>query len=387
MCELGIPSREADASMRVDIAIDGTDAYDANLNLIKGGGGALFREKLVELAAARFIIVADASKRAPGHLLEALRVPVEVVKFGSAATMRRVAERLAPSIRSWNERRNADGSLFETDNHNVIMDIEFAPTDLARLDAELLSAPSTPLPSAAYRSICRACATRSLRLGFCAGRRGSFVCAMEKPPQSGRGLPSFYGDWRVVDEHEFMSPTAAAVRTDSEYSQAVAAGDDSGVLRKELRELRSSLNSPQNDFAERLEEINRETSAQLDRARRKFQAIESTWKKHNFQRYLDAEQVAPGQLLSHVDQKLAQAVREVVEMKRDAETALMELTKSVESVDSLIGKTSRLKRSSSAFKQKAGVEKNSAPLTLKVQLLIAAMVSFAGYALVKYFGW
>ncbi|CDR96496.1 ribose 5-phosphate isomerase A family protein, putative [Babesia bigemina] len=139
MHEVGIPSRDLDADTHIDVAIDGADAFDGDFNLIKGGGGALFREKLVELAAEKLVIVVDASKRAMGHLLEAFRVPVEVVKFGHSATMQRVVKRLQPLIRSWSQRRNADGSLYETDNSNVIMDIEFSATDLGRLEAELRS--------------------------------------------------------------------------------------------------------------------------------------------------------------------------------------------------------------------------------------------------------
>ncbi|CDR96497.1 hypothetical protein BBBOND_0304010 [Babesia bigemina] len=221
---------------------------------------------------------------------------------------------------------------------------------------------------------------------------------MSRLPPRRPDAPSFYGEWRVVDEHEFMSPTVADVRTESEYSQAV---DEGGLLQKELHDLRSTLTSPQNDFTNRLEEINRETAGrskqfvygahvvleQLDRARQKFLAIETTWRKNNFQRYLDDELLNSGQHLSHVDRKLAQAVREVVEMKRDAETALIELTKSVASVDSLIGKTNRLNRSSRAFMQKANAEKNATSLSLKAQLFIAALLSFAGYTLMKYLGW
>ncbi|GFE52896.1 ribose 5-phosphate isomerase [Babesia ovis] len=139
MCELGIPSRDADDSVRIDVAIDGADAFDGDLNLIKGGGGALFREKLVEQGAQKLIIVVDSSKRASNHLLEAFHVPVEIVMFGHAATMRRVLERVGNHVRSWTKRVNTDGSVYVTDNSNVIMDIEFLPTDLARLDMELRS--------------------------------------------------------------------------------------------------------------------------------------------------------------------------------------------------------------------------------------------------------
>lgn len=81
----------------------------------------------------------DESKRAKGHLLEAFKLPVEIVKFGHAATVERIVSHLKESIKSWKIRENADGSLYETDNHNFIMDLECAPTDLKRLDEELKS--------------------------------------------------------------------------------------------------------------------------------------------------------------------------------------------------------------------------------------------------------
>ncbi|ORM41120.1 Ribose-5-phosphate isomerase A [Babesia sp. Xinjiang] len=371
--ELGIPFRDINESSRIDVALDGADAFDTDLNLIKGGGGALFREKLVELAADKLVIVVDSSKKAASHLLEAYRVPVEIVKFGHAATIRRILERVGHLVRNWSQRCNGDGSLYETDDLNVIIDVEFAPSDPARLDAELCSV---------HGVVCT---------GLFLGMASAVVIAHPEgnvePPQSDPVVPSFYGEWRIIDEHEFMSPTAAAMRTESEYSQAFVVTDDTGILHTELRDLRSSIASPNNDIAERLGEINRETSEQLDKARRKFLAIESTWQKNNFQRYLDADRETPGQHLSHVDRKLAQAVREVVEMKRDAETALMELTKSVASVDSLIGKTNRLKRSTCTFRQQAYAEKKYGTWSFKLQLFIAAIVSFAGYTLIRYFAW
>ncbi|KAK1444913.1 ribose-5-phosphate isomerase 3 [Babesia gibsoni] len=139
MKELGIPSREMDECVTLDVAIDGTDAFDDELNLIKGGGGALFREKLVELAAKQLVIVADESKRAKGHLLEAFKLPVEIVHFGLSSTIRRVYKQYEGVIKSWKLRENADGSVYKTDNNNVIMDICFAPTNLKQLDDGLKS--------------------------------------------------------------------------------------------------------------------------------------------------------------------------------------------------------------------------------------------------------
>ncbi|KAK1932615.1 hypothetical protein X943_000002 [Babesia divergens] len=210
---------------------------------------------------------------------------------------------------------------------------------------------------------------------------------MERLSHNTANKLSFFGEWRVIDESEFMSPTAAAMRAESDYSQVVTDGCDLRLIQKDLHDLQSTLTSPQGQLAGKLQEMNRETTEQLDRARQKFNAIETIWRENNFQRYLDAEQSEPAQQLSQVDRKLAQAVREVVGMKRDAETALMELTKSVASVDNLIGKSNQLKRSSCTFRQTATIEKNSAPMSLKMQLLVAAILSFLGYSLLKYLGW
>ncbi|KAG6440065.1 putative integral membrane protein [Babesia bovis T2Bo] len=210
---------------------------------------------------------------------------------------------------------------------------------------------------------------------------------MSRHLQSDPDAPSFFGDWRIVEEHEFMSPTSAVLRAESDYSQALAPSDESGTIQKELREISSTFTSPKDEITGRLAEINRETSEQLDKARQKFLAIESTWKKNNLQRYLDSDHSLGLKQLSHVDHKLAQAVREVVEMKRDAEIALMELTKSVASVDSLISKTNRLKRSTCTFRQQANYEKKNSSMSLKMQVFIAAIATFAVYALLKYVGW
>ena len=85
--ELGIPVEEFNRLERLDIAIDGTDEVTPDGWLIKGGGGAHLREKIVAAAAARFIVIADSSKP-----VEALRgpVPLELFGFGAASTLARL---------------------------------------------------------------------------------------------------------------------------------------------------------------------------------------------------------------------------------------------------------------------------------------------------------
>ncbi len=85
--ELGVPVEEFDRLERLDIAIDGTDEVTPDGWLIKGGGGAHLREKIVAAAAARFVVIADSSKP-----VEALRgpVPLELFGFGAASTLARL---------------------------------------------------------------------------------------------------------------------------------------------------------------------------------------------------------------------------------------------------------------------------------------------------------
>jgi ribose 5-phosphate isomerase A len=85
--ELGVPVEEFDRLRRLDIAIDGTDEVTPDGWLIKGGGGAHLREKIVAAAAARFVVICDSSKP-----VEALRgpVPLELFGFGAASTLERL---------------------------------------------------------------------------------------------------------------------------------------------------------------------------------------------------------------------------------------------------------------------------------------------------------
>jgi len=101
----------------LDLAIDGADEIGPGLALIKGGGGALLREKLVARSARRFIVIADASKRV--ELLGRFPLPVEVVPFAWEVTARRVAEvtKTEPRLRL-DER----GEIYLTDNGNYILD-------------------------------------------------------------------------------------------------------------------------------------------------------------------------------------------------------------------------------------------------------------------------
>jgi len=112
--ELGIPLA---VDVATDIAIDGADEVDPLLNLIKGRGGALLREKIVAQASARFIVVVDESKLIPR--LGVGLLPIEVVKFGWQATARRIL-----ALGGKPQRRD-----LVTDNGNYILDCAFGPIE------------------------------------------------------------------------------------------------------------------------------------------------------------------------------------------------------------------------------------------------------------------
>ena len=103
----------------LDLAVDGADSVDPALRLIKGRGGAMLREKIVAASAARFVVIADDSKYMSG--LRG-RVPVEVVHFGSARTLRVLADRTSMELAL---RLGAGGDPFTTDNGNLLADSEY----------------------------------------------------------------------------------------------------------------------------------------------------------------------------------------------------------------------------------------------------------------------
>jgi ribose 5-phosphate isomerase A len=135
---LGIPLTTLDETPELDLTVDGADELDGELRLVKGGGGALLREKIVAAASARLVIIADASKRV--EQLGAFPLPVEVVRFGHVATERAIVE-LAAEVGCAGQVRlriAADGTPFVTDNGNLIYDCAFgAIPDPEALDEAL----------------------------------------------------------------------------------------------------------------------------------------------------------------------------------------------------------------------------------------------------------
>ncbi len=107
---------------RIDLTIDGADEVDPDLNLIKGGGGALLREKIVAQNSRRVIIVCDDSKLSL-RLGTHRAVPVEVLSFGWRS-QHRYLESLGAQVKV---RQSSNGSPFVTDSGNMILDCNFGP--------------------------------------------------------------------------------------------------------------------------------------------------------------------------------------------------------------------------------------------------------------------
>mmetsp|Transcript_7283 Transcript_7283/g.15914 ORF Transcript_7283/g.15914 Transcript_7283/m.15914 type:complete len:243 (+) Transcript_7283:60-788(+) len=129
---LSIPLGTLDTHPAIDVAIDGADAVDPGLNLVKGGGGAMLREKMVEVCAKTFVVIVDESKLCPA-LGPSFPVPVEIVPFCHAHTMRQIAqlpalEGCTPVLRLGNVSNNkVDGdSPAVTDNGNFVVDLHFS---------------------------------------------------------------------------------------------------------------------------------------------------------------------------------------------------------------------------------------------------------------------
>jgi ribose 5-phosphate isomerase A len=116
--ELGIPLVSFDEIEQIDVVIDGADEVDPELNLIKGGGGALLREKIIAASAKTFIVVADSVKNV--DILGTFPLPIEVVPFGYEMTVKHIRE-LGGSPKL----RQKDGTPYLTDNGNYIIDSSF----------------------------------------------------------------------------------------------------------------------------------------------------------------------------------------------------------------------------------------------------------------------
>jgi ribose 5-phosphate isomerase A len=132
---LGIAVLPSDGPWDIDVTIDGADEVDPALNLIKGGGGAHLREKIVNYASKRNVIIVDESKLSP-VLGTHWKVPVEVVRFAAGATAAHLARLGEPTLRM------RDDKVLVTDSGNVIYDLACGLiSDPAALDLALRAVP------------------------------------------------------------------------------------------------------------------------------------------------------------------------------------------------------------------------------------------------------
>ncbi|MDB5443317.1 MAG: rpiA [Phenylobacterium sp.] len=120
--DLGLKLADLGEVREIDLTVDGADEIGPGLSLIKGGGGALLREKLVWEASRRCVVIADAAKRVP--VLGQFPLPVEVVAFGHPTTALRICDALAEcDLGAAARLRSRDGAVVRTDSGNVIYDI------------------------------------------------------------------------------------------------------------------------------------------------------------------------------------------------------------------------------------------------------------------------
>ncbi|AMP99236.1 Ribose 5-phosphate isomerase [Pedobacter cryoconitis] len=128
---LGIELLPMDQVKSIDITIDGADEFDTQLNLVKGGGGALFREKIVASLTKNEIIIADSGKLVTQ--LGKFKVPIEVVPIALTYVLQQLGK-----LNGKGEVRMKDNAPFITDNHNIIVDADFGLiSDPAALSASL----------------------------------------------------------------------------------------------------------------------------------------------------------------------------------------------------------------------------------------------------------
>ena len=127
---LGIPLTTLDEFQEIDVTIDGADEFDPHLNLIKGGGGALLREKIIASVSRQVMIIADSSKQVA--VLGKFPLPVEVIPFAESLIAKRIAA-LGASVKI---RQDKNGNPFTTDEGHRILDCSFGqipdPPALAR---------------------------------------------------------------------------------------------------------------------------------------------------------------------------------------------------------------------------------------------------------------
>jgi len=132
---LGIPLTTLDEVQQIDVTIDGADEFDPQLHLIKGGGGALLREKIIASASRQLVIIADSSKQVA--VLGRFPLPVEVIPFAQPLLAKRIAA-LGATVRL---RQDVKGNPFVSDEGHHVLDCSFGqipdPSALARVLSDM----------------------------------------------------------------------------------------------------------------------------------------------------------------------------------------------------------------------------------------------------------
>ncbi len=159
--QLGVPLTTLEETPELDLTVDGADELDAALQLIKGGGGALLREKIVASASREMIVVADESKAV--GVLGRFPLPIEVIDFGLEASRRAI---IAVSERAGCRgdlklRKKADGHVFVTDQGHLILDAHFGRIP----DAAALAGGLAQVPGVVEHGLFIGLATRAILAG------------------------------------------------------------------------------------------------------------------------------------------------------------------------------------------------------------------------------
>jgi ribose 5-phosphate isomerase A len=157
---LKIPLATIEERPELDLTVDGADEFDSSLRLIKGGGGALLREKIVASASARMIVIADSSKFVT--TLGRFPLPVEVTPFGLEATRRMIVKEAGAAGASGAVLlRQRAGEIFVSDNGNYIVDCHFA----ALPDPDALAARLSAIPGVVEHGLFIGIATAVISAG------------------------------------------------------------------------------------------------------------------------------------------------------------------------------------------------------------------------------
>ncbi|SDM29481.1 ribose-5-phosphate isomerase RpiA [Kriegella aquimaris] len=133
--EVGIPLISLEEAMKLDINIDGADEFDSSMQLIKGGGGALLREKIVAYNSKYNVIIADSTKEV--RRLGKFKLPIETIPFATKNIIGELTEMgLKPKLRL------VKGSPYKTDEENLIVDLDiFEWDDIPNLNEMLIRIP------------------------------------------------------------------------------------------------------------------------------------------------------------------------------------------------------------------------------------------------------